>query len=195
MNKNEGPSHEKKEQVFTVEAARLEDAAGIARVREETWLATYPNPNLKKPITKEDILSKKLQSEDQVNRWRKGIESVRGQRKIWVAKNEAGMVVGYGQGIKGDTENEVGGMYVLPTYHGQGLGKKLMETVLDWLGDYKRTVLFVAEYSASAIEFYKRFGFVEVEEPGERLVFASGAEANLIKMARPRKDRVRDEVV
>ena len=46
------------EKVYTVNEAQPEDAAGIARVRKETWLATYPNVEL--GVNVEDILSKDL---------------------------------------------------------------------------------------------------------------------------------------
>ena len=186
MNMNEGLSMEK---VLRVDVAKPEDAIGIARVRHETWLATYPNAET--GVTPEDILAKNLQSEDQIKRWRKGIEDETGTRKIWVAKNDAGEVVGYGQGKKGESENEIWGLYVLPAYQGKGLGSKLMKSVMDWLGDDKPTTLSVAAYSSNAIELYKRFGFVEVDEPGVGPVFASGATVTSIKMVRSKKGKMR----
>ncbi len=173
------------EKVLMVDVAKPEDAAGIVRVRHETWLATYPNAEA--GVTEEDIFAKNFQSEDQIKRWKRGIEDETGTRKIWVAKNDAGEVVGYGQGKKGDAENEIWGLYVLPTYRGKGLGSKLMKSVVDWLGNEKPITLSVATYSSSAVELYKRFGFIEVDEPGAGPVFASGATATSIKMVRPKK--------
>lgn len=173
------------EKMLMVDIAKPEDAAGIAHVRHETWLATYPNAEA--GVTREDIFAKNFQSEDQVRRWKKGIEDETGTRKIWVAKNSSGEVVGYGQGKKGELENEIWGLYVLPAYQGKGLGSMLMKSVIDWLGDDKLTTLSVAAYSSSAVELYKRFGFMEVDEPGAGPVFASGATATSIKMMKPKK--------
>ncbi|MBP7005658.1 GNAT family N-acetyltransferase [Patescibacteria group bacterium] len=168
-----------------IEVAKPEDAARIAHVRHETWLATYPNAEA--GVTREDIFAKDFQSEDQIDRWRRGIESTKGTRKIWVARNEAGEVVGYGQGLKRETENEIGGMYVLPAYQGKGLGNKLMGAVIDWLGNDKPIALSVAVYSLQARELYKKFGFIDVDEPGAGPIFASGATATSIKMVRPKQ--------
>lgn len=185
MNKNEGRSLEQKEQNTVIVGAEPADAAGIARVRHETWLATYPNAEF--GITEEDILAKNFQSEDQVGHWRRVIESTAGTRKIWVAKNEAGEVVAYCQGLKKEEANEIGGMYVLPAYQGKGLGSKLMKEVLNWLGDEKPIVLSVAAYTPGARALYAGFGFVETNELGESPKFKSGALMPSIKMVRPKR--------
>lgn len=67
MYKNEGRTAEQREQQVVIAEAKSIDAAGIARVRHETWLATYPNAEF--GITEGDILALDLQSEDQVKKW------------------------------------------------------------------------------------------------------------------------------
>ncbi len=179
------------ENPFTVTEALPEDAAGITHVRKETWLATYANPNaeaINERVTPEDILEKNLDSADQIARWRKATESKNGPRKIWVAKEKDGTVVGYSQGFKGETENQIYGLYVLPTHQGKGLGRKLLQCVIDWLGEQKPITLSVGANIPSAIELYKKFGFVE-EGIGEGPIFASGATVVSIKMRKPGNTR------
>lgn len=173
-----------KEQVFRVESAAPDDAVGIAHVRNRTWLATYPNKET--GVTKEDILAKNFESEDQVQRWRKAIESTTGNRRLWVAK-DGGLVVGYSQGKKGATENEIMGLYVLPEYQGKGLGGKLLGEALDWLGEEKPVTLSVAAHTP-AVELYKKFGFVESDGTASEPLFDSGASIPSIKMIKPKRD-------
>jgi len=176
------------EQPILITVASPDDASGIARVRKETWLATYPNKEF--GVTREDILEKNFDSNDQIERWRKAIENHTGPRKIWVAKTKDGKLVGYSQGKKGEKENEIYGLYVLPTYQGKGLGRELMKRVIDWLGEEKPINLSVATYAKSAIELYKKFGFKEVDEPAEGPKFASGAVAPSIKMVKSEKSQI-----
>ena len=48
------------EKPYLICEAQPEDAAGIAHVRKETWLATYPSEEL--GVTVEDVISKDLES-------------------------------------------------------------------------------------------------------------------------------------
>lgn len=170
------------EQAPVIEPARPEDASAIAHVRHETWLATYPHEAT--GITRADILAQELESPDQVARWRKGILDQTGTRKIWVARNTHGEVVGYGQGKKGEHEHAIWGLYILPSEQGKGLGRELLRTVLDWLGNDLPVSLSVAEYATSAIALYERFGFVAASEPGFGPSFASGNTIPSLKMVR-----------
>lgn len=168
---------------FSVTPASPEDAAGIAHVRKETWLATYPHPD--SGVTVEDILSKQLDSDDQVQRWRKAIEQTDGPRRLWVAKTAAGTIVGYGQGKQREERNEIWGLYVLPAYQGNGLGRQLLAEVIAWLGDEKPIDLSVATYSERAIAVYQSFGFAVIGSDPSSPTFASGAVIPSLSMRRP----------
>ena len=56
-------------------------------------------------------------------------------------------------------------LYVKPSYQGQGIGQKLVETILLLAKDdgYSCMVLDTIEPLQSAIRLYKRFGFQETE--------------------------------
>jgi len=136
-----------------------EDAPGITEVRRTTWLATYPNKQA--GITKSDIEAalNKRTFQEETERWRDKIEKW-GSSRFWVAKDN-GKVIGFASAWKEEKAHHLGGFYILPVYQSMGIGKKLIKEILDWLGDDKDIHLEVVTYNIKAINFYKKFGFVE----------------------------------
>lgn len=140
-------------------AASPEDAHGIVGVRRSTWLCTYPNEQA--GITRKDI-------EDKINLRSLAEDTERARKtivenpsiKTFIAKDN-NKVVGILVVIRGEANNRIGQLYVLPEYQGKGIGTQLMEKGLDWLGSDKNIEFEVATYNTSAISFYKKFGFVE----------------------------------
>lgn len=139
--------------------AEPDDAAGIVHVRRTTWLATYPNEQ--ESITYKDIEEKINQRtlEEDIERSAKRLVNQESAR-VWVAKDN-GSVVGFGIGVKEETKNHIGALYILPEYQAKGIGTQLMNLVLEWLGVEKNIDLEVVTYNTKAKEFYKKFGFVE----------------------------------
>jgi len=143
------------------------DADGVGQVQQYTWLATYPNAEL--GITKEDIEASfhASSSEEAVKRrqaWQQRINSDP-LVHLWVAKH-AERIVGFCLAKKEGTQNRIQAIYVLPEYQRTGIGKRLLQTALDWLGSQQEVVLTVASYNQQAINFYSRFGFVPSGRPG-----------------------------
>lgn len=114
-------------------------------------------------ITEQDILSKDWDSPDRIARWQKTITEGGDTNRLWIAK-EGENIVGSCSASKGIDQNQIRAIYVLPDYQGKGIGKKLMERAVDWLGDEKDIMLEVAKYNTDAIDFYKRVGFEEGHE-------------------------------
>lgn len=135
------------------------DAYEITNVRRKTWLTTYPNEL--EGITKEDI-------EGAINR--RTVEEKTNQRAgriqndksyhTWVAKDN-GVVVGFAEAQKKEDRNWICAFYILPDYQHMGIGSELMSKILMWLGDDKEIYFEVVKYNTNAINFYKKFGFVE----------------------------------
>ena len=168
-----------------VEIASPEDVEGIINVQDETWIATYPNEEL--GITRADVISHVESRRDKAREnWRKRIEEKEGVRRIWVAKNETGGIVGFCLATKNETENQIQAIYVLPNIHGGGIGKRLINEAINWLGSDKPVSVSVAKYNTNAIGFYKKVGFQEVEDAPivENVVFPSGRSIPEIKMVR-----------
>ena len=142
-----------------ISEAKLEDADGITFVQKTTWLATYPNKEA--GITHQDIL-------ETVNHWGLGVKNRLSNpepiRNYWVAKDN-GKVVGMCLATKGEDDNTLQAIYILPEYQGKHIGRQLCDKALEWLGREKNIVLGVVTYNQKAIEFYKKHGF---KEHGER---------------------------
>jgi diamine N-acetyltransferase len=161
------------EEMMTVQVhdATPNDADGIRQVQQYTWLATYPNAEL--GITKEDIEAffHASSSEEAVKRgqvWQQRINSDP-LVHLWVAKH-AKRIAGFCLAKKEGTQNRIQAIYVLPEYQGTGIGKRLLQTALDWLGSQQEVVLTVASYNQQAINFYSRFGFVPSGRPAHSRV-------------------------
>jgi len=146
-------------QEIVVLRANAEDANAIPQIQKDGWLTTYVNDEL--GITEADILSKDFDSEDRVNRWKEAINKP--DTATFVAK-DGGIPVGFCFVKKGDEFNQLGALYVLSTARGKGIGTKLTEQALAYLGNEKPVHLEVVSYNDNAISFYESFGFERAEE-------------------------------
>jgi len=89
--------------------------------------------------------------------------------RAWITETIAGKCpVGYAvavsdEGAKVFSSFELKRLYIFYRFHGMGIGKRLMEEVLSFARqEHSETVwLQVHEANHHAIEFYKRFGFVQ----------------------------------
>lgn len=156
------PSHEAMPE-YTISEATPEDAKGIAEVQKEGWLTTYVNDEY--GVTEEDVLSKNMGGGSHVSRWAES--TTKPGAKTWTAK-AGDKVVGFCFVKNGEEVNHLGALYVLSSTRGSGVGSKLVEQALDYLGREKPIELEVASYNDNAIDFYEKFGFKnmgKVEDP------------------------------
>ncbi len=183
--KNRERQGEKRERPIFIEVASIADAEGIGHVHGETWLATYPNEKF--GITREDIEAKvDSRRSTRTDHWRKTIEEKTGEKRVLVAKDESQTVIGFCLGVKTEGENKIQAIYVLPGQHGKDIGQKLITETLRWFGSDKPISLNVAKYNVGAIQFYKKMGFVEVEEvpPSPAAMLPSGKIIPKIRMVK-----------
>ncbi|MFZ2189804.1 MAG: GNAT family N-acetyltransferase [Candidatus Magasanikiibacteriota bacterium] len=134
------------------------DARGIVEVSKITWLTTYPNKKL--GITIRDLRQLPSFDLERIKRWRKNIKENK-KRRSWVAK-ENKKIIGFCGASKETGINEIGAIYILPPYQGQGVGKKLIKKAFTWLGNGKDITVKVVRYNKQAIDFYKTVGFKKV---------------------------------
>ena len=139
--------------------AEEEDAGAIPQIQKDGWLSTYVNEEL--GITEADILSKNFDSEDRVNRW---IEAINKPGTATFMAKEDGVPIGFCFVKEGEEYNQLGALYVLSTAQGKGVGTKLIQQALAYLGDEKPITLEVVSYNEKAISFYESFGFERAEE-------------------------------
>jgi len=70
-------------------------------------------------------------------------------------------VIGSCTAYRSEEAGHIGAMYVLPDYQGRGIGTRLMQEALAWLGTQQEITLWAAVFNPRPIAFYQRFGFVE----------------------------------
>lgn len=144
---------------IVIRDATGDDVYAIRNVQKVGWLATYPNEHF--GITREDILEHFNDTgEEFIKRMeeRKKTTNTSPNTHTWVAVIEQKEVIGFCIARKGE-ENRVASLYVLPSYHGNGIGKMLMKEALQWIGENKKIWIGVASYNNHAISFYEKFGF------------------------------------
>ena len=154
------------EPVFSLVEATPEQVEDIFRIQKVTWLATYQNDEI--GITSEMIEERFRDAEGRVHKWRESIEG--GQSKIWLVKADD-VAVGFCAVKKGENNNRLAAIYVDPNQQGRGVGGRLIEQALQYLGRDKDIILDVVSYNDGAIGFYSKYGFeVMGEVPDEDLL-------------------------
>lgn len=144
--------------MIKISKAKISDIDDIQKVRKAAWLIAYPNEKL--GITLKDLESEFEESPEEsiVNRKRREGWMINPLFHQLVAR-DGEEVVGFFVGEKSSEINRIRAIYVLPNYQKKGIGKKLMEKGLEWLGKDKDILINVASYNLNAQGFYKRFGF------------------------------------
>ncbi|WP_203247131.1 GNAT family N-acetyltransferase [Sporosarcina beigongshangi] len=142
-----------------IRKAELEDAVGIAKVHVDSWRTTY------KGIVPDTYLAS-LSYESREKIWMNGIE----QNNVYIVEDDNGQIVGFASGGKertGKYEAYVGelyAIYLLEAQQGNGLGRKLVQTVVDDLKEKKlNSMLIWALKENPACRFYETLGGKEVD--------------------------------
>jgi diamine N-acetyltransferase len=146
---------------FATRVCRPGDAPALSLVAQATILETYAG------ITDGEDLIKYVNAELTVADFRRIVASDR--MRAWIAETSAGKcAVGYAVAVSDEVAQsfssfELKRLYLFHRFHGNGLGRRLMEDVLSFAKQMKseRVWLQVHEANHHAIEFYTRFGFVQ----------------------------------
>lgn len=145
---------------FQIAVASPDDVRGMQEVFYRTWLATYPNKEY--GITEDDIEDRykdRLSEEKLAQRREQLAHPPEGQTTL-VAKTDS-LVVGVCRVMKHPDRNQLYAIYVLPEYHGQGIGTSMWTEAQKHFDLTKPTIVQVAIYNTNAIKFYERLGFVD----------------------------------
>jgi GNAT superfamily N-acetyltransferase len=138
----------------TISNGKPEDAETLAHIKQVIWLTTYQNTEL--GITPEDILAKDFLCKERSAKRAEHMAVDDGINFPLVARVD-GQIAGYGRAVKSE-ENEIVTLYLLPEWQGKGIGSKLLQQLLNWLGD--DSVIFgVVSYNKKATRFYEKFAF------------------------------------
>ena len=165
-----------------IRQSKPSDASAVVRVKDMTWVATYPNDkagvtlaDIKAHLAKESVDSK-------VKRW-EGYLAGNETSQTWVAE-AGGEIVGFISASKSDEDKEIKALYILPAYQKQGIGSRLIKTAIIWLGEGEINLSVVA-YNQPAIAAYSKFGFELADaESADPLTLPSGSVLREYKMIR-----------
>ena len=137
-----------------VRQARPEDADGMARVHVDSWRETY------RGVMPDRVLDDPGMPEMRRRFWTTVLADPRLTGTTAVAE-DGGRIVGIalaGQSPTGQDQSatQLFVLYLLESHHGTGLGRELLDSVLD---DRRPAVLWVADPNPRAQAFYRRAGF------------------------------------
>lgn len=147
-------------ELISVREATQDDAAAIARIQHESWLATYPNDAAE--ISKQDLEHHLEDVESRTQRWKgrlgpkeKGTDDILATFVL----NVGDRVAGFCRVVRGKHYGHVDALYLDPAYTEKGIGGMIFQRALAWLGNDEPIDLEVASYNDRAIRFYERYGF------------------------------------
>jgi len=153
-----------------IRKAILSDTKGIAKVHVESWKTTYAN------IVPDEYLNK-LTYESREQIWINSIPN----GGVYVAENNEDEIVGFSSGGKERSGNyegfdgELYAIYILKKYQGQGVGKALIQPIIEeLLGMGLNTMLVLVLKDNASCLFYEALGGkkldeIEVEIAGKKL--------------------------
>jgi diamine N-acetyltransferase len=146
---------------FATRLCRPGDEQALSLVGQATILETYAG------ITDGDDLVKYANAELSVADFSRIVAS--DHMRAWIAETIAGKcAVGYAVAVSDENAEsfssfELKRLYVFYRFHGNGLGRRLMEDVLSIAKQMKSENIWLQVHEANnhAIKFYERFGFVQ----------------------------------
>jgi ribosomal protein S18 acetylase RimI-like enzyme len=157
--------------------ATINDLVEIEKVRKAAWLTTYPNED--EGITVEDVLSKfdvKSLGGEEEYLSKRTKELLDENSKCFVAKVD-NKVVGFSRVLKDIDFNKLATLYILEDFQRKGIGTKLVEKGIKWLGGGKEIRVKFANYNMGAKSFYESLGFRIVgDKKVSKLRFPTGKE-------------------
>jgi ribosomal protein S18 acetylase RimI-like enzyme len=140
-----------------IREARVEDAEEIAKVHVKSWLSTY------KGILSDSYLAT-LSMESRKNSWMWTFQNLNMHERLFVAEDKDGNLVGFSNGGRSRSheythEGELYAIYLLMEYQRIGIGKMLMDAVMDSLREhgYSSMMAWVLKDNPS-VAFYRSQG-------------------------------------
>ncbi|MGO4525523.1 N-acetyltransferase family protein [Microvirga sp. 2MCAF35] len=137
------------------------DVEGIARVHVQGWRESY------KDFLRPEALSG-LSVEERMRMWQGAFAQPDPQAKLLVAETASGEIVGFARGgpVRGEnggllgTEAEIFAIYLLDRVKRRGIGRTLMQGVLDHLDQhgFRSVGLWVLKDNLPARRFYEALG-------------------------------------
>lgn len=151
--------------MFFVRKAKPLDYIDIANIHFTSWHATYSD------LLPASYVQQKNNLSDKITLWQKLLSHP--NVLVWLAYDSSYNNLGFvGYFTNNNNSYEITTLYVLPKYHGLGIGTALMNTSLQALSEsniHAHFHLWVLASNSNAINFYKKLGFVANAEECEEL--------------------------
>jgi GNAT superfamily N-acetyltransferase len=155
---------------FLVREAQISDVAGMAKVRVDTWLATY------RGIVPDEFLDA-MSVEEVTDGWKRGFfESRQPGVALYAAENAQKEIIGVAVcGPESDQDpvhpGEIYILYVLPAYQGQGVGQQLFAACVQHLTStlHVNSMLIWTYAESPYHRFYEKLGGKVVREASSDL--------------------------
>lgn len=149
-----------------IRAAGLDDAAGIAQVRVDSWRATYRGMI-------PDAYLDAMRVEESTSLWERILTTPEGGKRLVFVAEAQGEVIGFAAGMMLDEpklgfDAELTGIYLQPQLQRQGLGQRLVEAVTRESLEHGATgmLVWVLSENQGARKFYEKLGAeLLVEQP------------------------------
>ncbi|CDQ21257.1 L-amino acid N-acyltransferase YncA [Halobacillus karajensis] len=153
-----------------IRKATVTDAEGVAKVQVDSWHSTYKN------IIPDEYL-RKMTYESWGKKWKEIIS----KQSVYIAEDNKGKIIGFSNGGPERTgkypgfEGELYAIYILKDHQRKGLGKQLLEPIIQELenqGIYSMLALILEDNHSRF--FYEKVGaekvdIIEIEFSGKRL--------------------------
>lgn len=157
MTKTLQPNSEQSKLIFDIKVATVADIPSIEKVRYKVWRSNYPQlaPDY---LSVDDVDKIFADQSAGIAEGKQGVSDPDFDIRVARYEND---IVGFSMARKSsESEGEVLSLYVLDEYQGNGIGKALTKSTLNWLEPQTRVIkLAVVEGNDRAIGLYSQLGF------------------------------------
>jgi ribosomal protein S18 acetylase RimI-like enzyme len=146
--------------MLTIRPATPADAAQMGRVHVQVWRETYPG------IVPQHVLDA-MSEEQRAARWAQVLTEKKPDEFFFAAFDGKALAGFCGGGPRREaqlgTDVEIFMINILRSYHGNGIGRRLISAVASHLTTFKSIGLWVFVENHNARAFYRRLGGVETD--------------------------------
>jgi len=147
--------------------ANFNDIKGYTNLLQETYQEAYVDESIG---LVSDCFSREIFEHDDTQKYLKSHLVENDLQKTWLAFDGDVLIGAITSIIKNDNEAELTGFYVRPEYQCRGIGKRLYDLALKFVGD-RDLILDIYAHNIKTIEMYKKWGWELDVTRGEKGFF------------------------
>ena len=173
-----------------VTIATPEDTQAIGEFLHNSWVVSYAD-DPRYTISQPEVDAMNFKAESRSTQLSEKL--MEGTRRYWVIKNQ-GQIIACCVAGNEPGKHAIGSLYVAPDFQNKGLGSKLMQEALTWLGREEPIRVSIFTGNVGVTSLYKKLGFVEVEGPSEYDEFSTGKPVDAFEMVLPVQNKATEQV-